>query len=322
MVRRRFKMLLPAACLSIAAAIPGTALAQPDTCDVALVVLGIAQDAGRPQLGHPEDPAWTDLSLVRHAASLALVDTRGGQPRRWLFEATPDVRMQLNTLDRRFPTDVYVGVDGIFLTHAHMGHYTGLMHFGFEAARTDAVPVYVMPEMKVFLETNGPWDQLVDYGNIVLIPLADGRPVALAESVSVTPFEVPHRREYAETVGFRIAGPGRRAIFIPDIDGWEIFDAAGTRIESLIEAVDFAFLDATFYGDELPDISRFPHPKILDQMDRFDALPPRHKAKIRFIHLNHSNPALTPGSKEARTIRERGYAVAAEGETYCLRAAT
>lgn len=317
---RKCPGMLLAACAWIAAGFPVAAPAQADTCDVTLMVLGIAQDAGRPQLGHPEDPAWTDRSLVRHAASLALVDTRGEEPRRWLFEATPDVRVQLDMLDRRFPTEAYVGVDGIFLTHAHIGHYTGLMHFGFEAARTDGVPVYAMPELKRFLETNGPWDQLVDYGNIAIVPLADNVSVELADQVSVTPFEVPHRREYAETVGFRIDGPGRRAIFIPDIDSWEAFDEAGTRIEALIAAADLAFLDATFYGDELPDISRFPHPKILDQMDRFDTMAAKDKAKIRFIHLNHSNPALIPGSKEAQTVQARGYAVAAEGEIHCLEA--
>lgn len=287
-------------------------------CEVVLLVLGIAQDAGRPQLGNPDDPAWQEASLQRSATSLALVDMRSESVARWLFEATPDVKLQLQRLDEMYPSDAYVGVDGIFLTHAHMGHYTGLMHFGFEAARTDSMPVYAMPDMKAFLETNGPWSQLVNYENIALQPLADGSAVELTAGISVTPFEVPHRREYSETVGFRIDGREKSAIFIPDINGWEVFDEAGTRIEDLVESVDYAFVDATFYGDELPDISQFPHPKILGQMDRFDALPDDEKAKIRFIHLNHSNPALLPGSDEAKHVRERGYRVAAEGETYCL----
>ena len=306
--------LLPWLCMASAVA----ENAEPESCDVALMVLGIAQDAGRPQLGNPDDPAWDDPSLKRFAASLGLVDTRGDEVRRWLFEATPDVREQLQMLDRRFPTDRYVGIDGIFVTHAHMGHYTGLMHFGFESARTDGLPVYAMPEMREFLRNNGPWSQLVGYENIRLMDLTDGAEVDLGTGISVTPFEVPHRREYAETVGFRMDGPGKSAIFIPDINGWDVFDEAGTRIETLIESVDFAFLDATFYGDELPDISQFPHPKILGQMDRFDALPESERQKIRFIHLNHSNPALLPDSKESAHIRERGYRVAAEGETYCL----
>ena len=287
-------------------------------CDVSLVVLGIAQDAGRPQLGHPEDPAWQDLSLARMAASIAVVDNRMQPIHRFLFEATPDIKKQVQLLDVLFPTSEYVGLNGIFLTHAHMGHYTGLMHIGFEAARTDSVPVYAMPEMKDFLETNGPWDQLVTYKNIVVRELQNRRAVAVGDGISVTPFLVPHRHEYSETVGFIIDGPERSAVFLPDINGWAVFDDAGTNIEALIERVDYAYLDATFYGDELPNISSFPHPKILESMDRFDALPDAEKAKVRFIHLNHSNPALLPNSAERHVIRQRGYAVADEAEVLCL----
>ncbi len=193
-------------------------------CEVLLIVLGIAQDAGKPQLGHPEDPAWQDPTLMRLATSIALVDTRGDQPRRWLFEATPDVKLQLQRLDEAYPTTAYVGLDGIFLTHAHMGHYTGLMHFGHEAARTDRLPVYAMPEMTSFLESNGPWDQLVNYENITISTMADQMAVELADDIRVMPFLVPHRREYSETVGFVIEGPDRSAIFMPDINGWPAFD--------------------------------------------------------------------------------------------------
>jgi pyrroloquinoline quinone biosynthesis protein B len=287
-------------------------------CEVLLIVLGIAQDAGKPQLGHPEDPAWQDPALMRLATSIALVDTRGDQPRRWIFDATPDVKVQLQRLDEAYPTTAYVGIDGFFLTHAHMGHYTGLMHIGHEAARTKGLPVYAMPRMTQFLETNGPWEQLVDHENITIMTMADQEAVELAPGVDVTPFLVPHRDEYSETVGFIIEGPARSAIFLPDINGWPDFDEYGTRIESLIEEVDVAYLDATFYGDELPNISAFPHPKILESMARFDGLDGDEKKKVRFIHLNHSNPALMPGSEESRAISARGYSVAAEGERHCL----
>ncbi len=287
-------------------------------CEVSLLVLGTAQDAGRPQLGHPEDPAWRTPALARLATSIALVDSRATPIRRWLFEATPDLKRQLQTLDEAFPAKRYIGLDGLFLTHAHLGHYTGLAQFGHEAARTASLPIYAMPEMKQFLENNGPWDQLVRYKNIAIEALLDGEAVALSESVRVTPFLVPHRREYSETVGFVIEGPARSAIFIPDIDSWSQLDDMGVKIESLIAQTDIAFLDATFYGDEMPNISQFPHPKILESMSRFDELPASEKKKIRFIHLNHSNPALLPGSGESRNIRDRGYAVAAENEQYCL----
>lgn len=306
-------LLLATACNGLAAT--------PDAdeaCDVTLLVLGNAQDAGRPQLGHPEDPAWRDGDLRRLAASLGLVDARDATVRRWLFEATPDVREQLQLLDRLFPVARYVGLDGIFVTHAHVGHYAGLIHFGHEAARTDALPVYAMPLMAAFLHGNGPWDQLVRYRNIVLRPLEDGKAVGLNAGLRVTPFLVPHRREYAETVGFLIDGPSRSALFLPDIDSWAALDDSGIRIEDLIARVDIAFIDATFYGDEMLNISQFPHPKMLESMARFAVLSGTERRKVRFIHLNHSNPALLPESPARRSVGERGFAVAEQGEMHCL----
>ena len=105
---------------------------------------------------------------------------------------------------------------------------------------------------------------------------------------------------------------------MPDVNSWDLLEEQGTRIESLIEDVDIAYLDATFYGDEMPNISAFPHPKILESMDQFDDLPATEKSKVRFIHLNHSNPALLPDSKESQLIHERGYRVAGESEIVCL----
>lgn len=301
--------------------VPGSMVSAQEpalACDVSLIILGIAQDAGRPQLGHPEDAAWQDADLARSATSIGLVDSRRTPAARWLFEATPDVKIQLQRLDEFAPTAEYIGLQGIFLTHAHMGHYLGLAHFGHEAARTSGLLVYAMPEMKSFLENNGPWDQLVRHENVVIRELGNDVAVDLADDLLVTPFEVPHRREYSETVGYLIVGPRRSALFIPDINSWELFDDSGTQIETLIADVDYAFVDATFYGDELPNISQFPHPKILESMSRFDELPMREKQKIRFIHLNHSNPALRSGSPESEHILDRGYQTAKEGEHYCL----
>lgn len=289
-------------------------------CEVALMVLGAGQDGGRPQISRPNDPAWRDAARRRTAASVALVDTRG-EPRRWLFDATPDLRAQLQRLDEAYPVERAIGIDGIFLTHAHIGHYAGLMFLGHESAGARGVPTYVMPRMAAFLTANGPWSQLVRYQNIALTPLADGAPVALGGGIQVTPFLVPHRQEFSEVVGFRIEGPNRRALYLPDIDSWEEWDAAGVRIEDVMRSVDVAYLDATFYANgEIPgrDMSGFPHPFITHSMARFASLPASERAKVRFIHLNHTNPANDPGSPARRAVEMGGYAVAVEGERVCL----
>ncbi len=289
-------------------------------CDVELIVLGNAQDGGAPQMGNPDDPAWGDPSLRRLATSLGVVDRRSG--RRFMFEATPDMREQLQRLDEFAPVDAArPGLDGIFLTHAHIGHYAGLMFLGHESLGARGVAVYAMPRMAQYLTGNGPWSQLVKYENIVLQPMVSGEPVSIGEDLAVTALLVPHRQEFSEVVGYRIAGPARSAFFLPDIDSWAEWDAQGVRIEDIIAGVDLAFIDATFYADgEVAgrDMSGFPHPRIVDTMQRLAVLPAAERAKVRFIHLNHTNPVRFPQSKERAAILAAGYFVADEGERHCL----
>jgi pyrroloquinoline quinone biosynthesis protein B len=297
----------------IAVASPSATFTQES--DPYVMVLGVAQDGGVPQAGSKDHPAWTDLDARRFAVSLALVDPVSSE--RWLFEATPDLREQLHRLDVAYPVEAMPGLAGIFLTHAHMGHYTGLMYLGHESMGAQGVPVYAMPKMHEYLSSNGPWNQLVKYNNIELRPVADATPVRLNERLTVTPFLVPHRQEYTEVVGFRVQGPRRSFLFIPDIDSWEEFDEWGTKIEDLIAGVDVAYLDATFYANgEIPgrDMSGFPHPFITHSMDRFSGLSAEEKSKIHFIHLNHTNPALLPDSDARRTIERSGFRVAQELE--------
>jgi len=312
------RAFLAALALLLTGAAP--AMADAQACPVELVVLGSGQDGGAPQLGHEEDPAWKDASLRRTATSIGLVDRVAGK--RWLIEATPDLREQLHRFNSVAPAGErpMPALDGVFLTHAHMGHYTGLMFFGHEVMGAKDLPVWAMPRMAEYLRTNGPWSQLVKYGNIALKPLADGSTVDLG-ALKLTPFQVPHRQEYSEVVGFRIDGPNRRVLFIPDIDRWEDWDVQGVRIENQLRGVDVAYLDGTFWADgELPgrDMSKIPHPMISKSMARLASLPASERAKVRFIHLNWSNPARFPGSEARKAIAAAGFGVADEMERVCL----
>lgn len=286
-----------------------------------VLVLGIAQDGGVPQAGSFGDARWDAETRTRKVVSLGIIDPRSGK--RWMIDATPDFRAQSLELFRASggaPTPV---VDGIFLTHAHMGHYTGLMFLGHESIGAKGVPVYAMPLMSEFLQSNGPWSQLVKYRNIELRPLAADVPVQLTDDVAVAPIMVPHRQEFSEVVGFRIDGPTRKVLWLPDIDSWEAWDAQGTRLEDVLNTVDVAYVDGTFYANgELPgrDMTGFPHPFITHTMQRLSALPPATRDKIRFIHLNHSNPALEADSDARRAIEHAGMHVADEGELQSLSA--
>lgn len=277
-----------------------------------LYIIGVAQDAGYPQAGCYSPhclPGWQDDSLKRSATSIALIDPASS--RKYLFEATPDLPDQLYDLEVEAPDGLFT-LAGVFLTHAHIGHYTGLMFFGHEAMGTSAIPVFAMPRFKSFLETNGPWSQLVELNNIELMPLQNQREQRLG-AISVIPFTVPHRDEYSETVGYRILGPNKSAIFIPDINKWSIWD---TDITELIKAVDYALLDATFYKDgELGnrDMSQIPHPFVTESMALFGNFTPEQRNKVWFIHFNHTNPLLNRESEQAQFVRSEGFNVAREG---------
>ena len=221
-------------------------------------------------------------------------------------------------LDEIAPPPASPGLDGILLTHAHIGHYAGLIHLGREVMGTSGVPVYAMPKMKQFLEDNGPWSQLVTLNNIALHPLAGEQETKLSDAVRVTPFRVPHRDEFSETVAYVIAGPNKRVLFLPDIDKWDKWDRT---IEEMIASVDVAYVDGSFFdGDELPgrDMSEIPHPFIVESVARFQQMPAEDQAKVRFIHFNHTNDALRPDSDVAQTIRDAGFRIAEQGERVTL----
>ena len=295
--------------------LPASTFANPE---VFIEVLGIAQDAGYPQTNCYQEHclrAWQDKALRRTASSIAVVDST--TKAKYLFDATPDMREQLYRLHQSAPDGEY-SLDGVFLTHAHMGHYTGLMHFGREAVGANGIPVYAMPKMHDYLAENGPWKQLVSLQNIELMPLADGQPVALNSHLTVTPIQVPHRQEFSETVGYRIDGPNRSAVFIPDIDKWELWS---TDIRDILKSVDYALLDATFFADgELKgrDMSVIKHPFVAESMDLFEDLKDDEKSRVIFIHMNHTNPLLIDGSPAQEEVERRGFRFAREGMRLAL----
>jgi pyrroloquinoline quinone biosynthesis protein B len=283
------------------------------------VVLGVAQDAGHPQAGCKKSccaAAWEDPAKGHLAASLGIVDPVSGE--RWIIDATPDLPAQLRALDEVAPTVDTPGLSGILLTHAHIGHYTGLTHLGREVMGASGVPVYAMPRMMGFLSSAGPWEQLVSLENITLVPLEGGQSIALNARITVTPMVVPHRDEYSETVGFLVAGPSRSFFYLPDIDKW---DRWYTPIEQVIAQVDRAWLDGTFYADgEIPgrEMSEIPHPFIAESLERLRPLPDTERAKVHFIHLNHTNPVLQDSSDARGAVIAEGFGVAAEGDRFEL----
>jgi len=284
-----------------------------------LFVLGIAQDGGLPHFGCNRPCCETARrdGRVLHPASLGVVDHDSGEL--LLLEATPAVERQVamlhelaGTADRgRRP------VDAVMLTHAHIGHYLGLAFFGREVASTAALPTFCSPRMAAFLREHGPWRQLIELQQLELREIGTRTEFEPLPGLFVTAIAVPHRDEFSDTMAYRLRGPNRTVLFVPDIDSWR---HAEDLLEELLEGVDVAYLDATFYdGSELPerDLAEIRHPLMTDTMQRLESIARARPGVVRFIHLNHSNPAL----HEARIVdqvRARGFAVARQGESVRL----
>lgn len=274
--------------------------------DYDIKILGVAQDGGVPHLGCSKTCCSTS-SVTRYVSSIMVSNQKSKAS--YIFDASPDLAKQLSFMKDKISENL----KGIFLTHAHIGHYSGLMYLGRESFNSKNIPVYAMPRMKKFLETNGPWDQLVSLNNIKINSIINESEITVEKDLVVKPIEVPHRDEYSETVGYIIKGPNRSAIYIPDIDKWYKWDKS---IVDLISSVDYAFIDATFYDEKeinYRDISEIPHPFVIESMKLFEGVSKEEKSKIYFIHLNHTNPLLDSNSSEYKDLISRGYNVAQEG---------
>ena len=279
-----------------------------------VVVLGIAQDGGAPHAGCEKScciELW-ESDKKEKVSSIGIVNPLTKQS--WLFDATPDFPNQYRILTEKHNTELV----GIFLTHAHMGHYTGLLHLGREVMGKKNVAVYAMSRMKRFLETNGPWSQLVTLKNINLKLIENNKDIKIGEQLFIEPFLVPHRDEYSETVGYRIIGKEKSLAFIPDIDKWEKWHGS---IFQLVLNTDILLLDGTFYSqNEIPhrNMAEIPHPFIIESMETLSELNSENRSKVHFIHFNHSNPAIKDNSPAYHTIKSKRFNLAREGDRFNL----
>ena len=280
-------------------------------------MLGVAQDGGFPHIGCQNEclKAHANPELAKYITSIAVIDPE--YKKWWLFDATPDMDKQLQYFRDLTNGEYPYLPEGIFITHAHVGHYTGLMFLGREALGAKGVKVYALPKFVDFIKSNGPWSQLVTLNNIELKTLPEDLAVVMNDNVSVEAFAVPHRDEFSETAGFRINTRQKGILFIPDIDKWQKWDK---DIVELIKSqdIDYAFIDGTFFKDgELPNrsIQEVPHPFVMETMELFNDEYRSVKRKIQFIHLNHTNPLLFDRRAKIDVLK-KGFGVAEQGRIY------
>ena len=308
---REARLSLLAAPLLVACAGP---LTQPTTRPApesapqpwTVLSLGSAQDAGMPHLGCFAEICAQARADGLHApvASLAIVGEQGW----YLVDATPDLPAQVHRMGS-LPR-------GILLTHAHIGHYTGLMYLGKEGMHAQNMPVWCSAAMAEFLSKNAPWSQLVALGNLELRVFDDGRwegnCFPLESGLAVTALRVPHRDEFADTWAFSISHAlsselPRPVLYLPDIDRWQDWS------EDIVALADWhsaVVVDGTFWDDgELGgrDMSAIPHPRARATMDLLQAVVDAGECEVVFTHLNHSNPLWNPQSPAYAELTRRGF---------------
>jgi pyrroloquinoline quinone biosynthesis protein B len=281
-----------------------------------IYILGNTQDAGLPHIGcqHPFCEDSFNVYEEHYTTSIAVVNS--DLKKYILFEATPDITFQLNNLKKNI-FDEFLLPESIYITHAHIGHYTGLMYFGREALGAKDLMVRVLPRMSNFLQNNGPWSQLVDINNIKIKEINFGLSTKELANIDVTPVQVPHRDEYSETAGYIIKGKNKKALFIPDIDKWEKWDR---DLSQLAKEFDFLLIDATFYDSKEinRDISDIPHPLVTETIDLLSRLNTENRSKVYFIHMNHTNMMLDPNSKLSKLVKSKGFNIARLGQKLYL----
>lgn len=280
-----------------------------------LTLLGVAQDGGCPQAGCEKPCCSSDESgsiKAIHPTCLALYDRTLQQV--YFFEATPAFAEQWRNWKNLHPEYRRNVPDAFFITHAHIGHYTGLMDLGREVMGSSGVPVYVLPRMAHFLENNGPWSQLNKLGNISIQRMQNDSVVRISDSMHVKPFVVPHRDEFSETAGFHIKAGNKNILFIPDIDKWHLWSK---DIKKEIQQCDLAFVDATFYknGELKRDMSEIPHPFVEESMRLFETLSAEDKSKVHFIHFNHTNPLIRDVQTQEMVL-QKGFRVSEQEQTF------
>ena len=118
-----------------------------------IYILGNTQDAGMPHIGCQHEFCLDSFDTYEEYFVTSIAVVNSDLRKYILFEASPDITYQLNYLKNNIFNE-FLLPESLYITHAHIGHYTGLMYFGREALGSKNLLVKVLPKMSKFLKTN------------------------------------------------------------------------------------------------------------------------------------------------------------------------
>jgi pyrroloquinoline quinone biosynthesis protein B len=282
-----------------------------------VVILGTAQDGGVPHAGClcPNCTAARDNPALRHPpVSIGIVsgdDTVLIDPT-MAFEEQVHALWMCRPSSPEHTAERYQPPGTVVVTHAHTGHYAGLWQLDRSVMAANQVQV-LGPRLTIdLLRANEPWKTMQVDGFIDLKPVGFDVVQQVATDVEIELIQVPHRSEWAtDTAAVVVTGPSRRMLYLPDIDSWEEWNRS---LVDTVESFDVALLDGCFW--QAPVRKGVPHPPVNQTMDLLQEVVDSGRTAVGFTHLNHSNPVFTPGSDERRTVIERGFFIATEGDRF------
>ncbi|MAK78441.1 MAG: hypothetical protein CL992_04130, partial [Euryarchaeota archaeon] len=159
---------------------------------VSVVILGISQDGGLPQVGCQKiccEGARKEPNLVRFPVALGI---KGTDSSFHLVEASREMARQF---------DIWASVGGftgdlssLCLTHAHFGHVDGLGLFGKEVMGAKGLITHCSHAMVSLLNKTPAWSELLQQEVLLPRPWNADSPFEPTEKCgfTITPILVPH----------------------------------------------------------------------------------------------------------------------------------
>jgi len=290
-----------------------------------IIILGSAAGGGVPQwnCGCPNCVDARHRGVGRTQSSVAV----SADGERWvLLNASPDLRTQLAAHPPLWPRGRRASsVAAVALTDGEIDHTLGLLLLRESAAR---LPVYAPTGVSALLGDAWPLYRVLSaYAGVDARTLDDSRPITLADSAGVplglccSATAVARRPpRYARSapaatfdVGLRITDERTGGIlaYVPAAGG---VDDAVRRVSTGAQMLMF---DGTFWSDDelrhagvdAPSAREMGHLPIGGPAGSLALLPSLGVERTVYVHINNTNPILSPGSAERAAVEAAGMVV-------------
>lgn len=300
-------------------------------------VLGAAAGGGFPQwnCNHPNSRRARsgDAQAAPRTQSSIAVSADGAH---WfLFNASPDLRQQLNDNDVLHPRQGlrHSPIEGVVLTNADVDHVTGLLTL----RESQPFVLYATTRVLGVLGANSIFNVLnPEFVRRVPVPLEQEFELrgaaGYASGLWVRPFPVPGKVALwledatrgpnfgsveEDTIALEVAerATGRRFFYIPACADMT------ADLSRRIRGADLVFFDGTLWVDDemiragvgVKTGRRMGHMSVSGPDGTLAALKDLDIRRRIFIHINTTNPILLDDSAERRTVTDAGWEVARDG---------